>query len=640
LVPEYANYSQLLELKGRFLLTSTPADLRVLLDSGASNNFINHRLAESHHLSYDPSLAELIETGDGNHSVNSYGETKPLKMKLGSTYTHTSSYTVMDLGEYDVILGMPWVNHSKCQVQGDPHSPKVQVIHQKRTLQLPLRVPVNPGKEACYSLSKKEFSKEAERGFTELYEVYYQGWKPEEESTPTKSLLTLGQSHPPPKGGPLGPSENRDPLASPSGTHHNPRLDALLKEFQDVFPDDLPKNVIVEREIAMRIPVQTGVPPPCQAPYRASADAQVVIEETLKYLYDHGFCRDSLSEYGAPVTMARKQDGSWRFCIDYRKLNAITKEAKYPLPRIEDCLDRLGKAKFFSKLDLRSGYWQVKIHPDDIEKTAFRTQNGHHEFLVMPFGLQGAPSTFQRLMNHYLRHHLGKFVLVYLDDICIYSNTEEEHYDHLKVVLQILREKQLYAKSTKCDFLKKRISFLGYFVEGGSISTDPEKISAVKKWPPPMTVRELSSFLGLANFYRKFVEKYAEKAKALTNILKSTEFQERFGHKFTKTAAITLGEPELKSFQELKDGLTEAPCLLIYDPDRETEVWADASSDNQTIGAVLMQEAGQGMQPVAFLSKVLDKHEKHYPTFEMELLGLKIALEQWRSYLPPLQFVA
>ena len=273
------------------------------------------------------------------------------------------------------------------------------------------------------------------------------------------------------------------------------------------------------------------------------------------------------------IYLARKSDGTWRFCVDYRRLNSITKEAKFPLPRIDDCLDKLGKAKIYSQLDLRSGYWQVKIHPDDIEKTAFRTQDGHHEFVVVPFGLQGAPSTFQRLMNHYLLPYLGKFCLVYLDDILVYSNSEEEHLRHLQLVFDILKEKQLYAKASKCELFRERIGFLGFIIEQSTIKTDPAKIEAIKTWPEPTTVREVRSFLGLANFYRKFIHNHSKLAKPLTDLLKSTEFHEKFGHKFTKTAKLEFGEKEKQAFAELKEALISAPCLVIYDPTKPTELW-------------------------------------------------------------------
>ena len=185
-------------------------------------------------------------------------------------------------------------------------------------------------------------------------------------------------------------------------------LDQLLQEFADVFPDDLPCDLPPDREFNMKIPIKPGSHPTHQAPYRVSDQAAEMARQTLEYLYTHKLARDSTSEYAAPITLVPKPDGTWRFCVDYRKLNSITHEAKYPLPRVEDCLDQLRGARYFSKIDLRSGYWQTRIHPDDIHKTAFRTPFGHHEWLVMPFGLQGAPSNFQRMMNHYLWQYLGK----------------------------------------------------------------------------------------------------------------------------------------------------------------------------------------------------------------------------------------
>ena len=195
---------------------------------------------------------------------------------------------------------------------------------------------------------------------------------------------------------------------------NNPKLDQILTEYSDIFPEDLPHELPPEREFNMKLPIKPGSTPPNQAPYRISIEAQEAVKATLEYLTSHKLIRESTSEYAAPVTLAPKPDGTWRFCTDYRKLNAITQEAKFPLPRVEDCIDRLGTAKYFSKIDLRSGYWQVRIAEEDIPKTAFRTQYGHHEWLVMPFGLQGAPSTFQRMMTHYLRQYLGEFVLCYI----------------------------------------------------------------------------------------------------------------------------------------------------------------------------------------------------------------------------------
>ncbi|MFN7739640.1 MAG: reverse transcriptase domain-containing protein, partial [Cyanobacteriota bacterium] len=439
------------------------------------------------------------------------------------------------------------------------------------------------------------------------------------------------------KKGPQQASNPLDQIPRPKGIS---RLEELLHKYRDVFPEDLPAQLPPEREISMRIPVQVGSIPPCQAPYRVHEEAKKTVEETLKYLYEHRLARDSFSEYGAPVTLAKKSNGTWRFCTYYRKLNAITKQAKYPLPRVDECLDHLRGAKYFSKLDLRSGYWQVRIHPEDVEKTAFRTHLGHHEWLVVPFGLQGAPSCFQRLMNHYLRAYIGRFVIVYLDDILIYSKTKEEHMEHLERVLKILQEKELYAKGSKCDLFKNKVHFLGFIVEDSQIQTDPEKVKVMRDWKVPETVRELRSFLGLCNFYRKFVQGFSTWAKPLTNILKSTEFEKRYGRPFTKTAPVQLEPKEVEAVNYLKKALTEAPVLVIYDPDKPTEVWADASKENQTVGAALMQDHGRGLQPVAFCSTVMDKHQIHYPTFEQELLALKTAFEEWRHYLLPIFFKA
>jgi hypothetical protein len=439
------------------------------------------------------------------------------------------------------------------------------------------------------------------------------------------------------EGGPEKKGNPLDQIPRPEGVFE---LEALLNKYKSVFPEDLPAKLPPEREISMRIPVQVGSIPPCQAPYRVHEEAKKTVEETLKYLYEHGLARDSFSEYGAPVTLAKKSDGTWRFCTDYRKLNAITKQAKYPLPRIDECLDHLRGAKYFSKLDLRSGYWQVRIHPDDVEKTAFRTHLGHHEWLVVPFGLQGAPSCFQRLMNHYLRAYIGRFVIVYLDDILIYSRTKEEHMEHLEKVLRVLQEKELYAKGSKCDLFKTQVHFLGFIVGDSHIQTDPEKVRVMRDWKVPETVRELRSFLGLCNFYRKFVQGFSTWAKPLTDILKSTKFEARFGRPFTKTAPIQLNPAEIEAVNSLKKALTEAPVLVIYDPDKPTEVWADASKDNQTVGAALMQDHGRGLQPVAFCSTVMDKAQIHYATFEQELLALKTAFEEWRHYLLPIFFKA
>jgi hypothetical protein len=235
------------------------------------------------------------------------------------------------------------------------------------------------------------------------------------------------------------------------------------------------------------------------------------LKKQLEELLEQGFIRPSVSPYGAPILFVRKKDGSLRMCVDYRALNKITIKNKYPLPRIDELLDRLHGAKFFSKLDLMSGYHQVRIKDQDVFKTAFRTRYGHYEFRVLPFGLTNAPATFMRLMNDIFRPLLDKYVIIYLDDILIYSKTKEEHESHLKTVLDILRRHQLYAKLSKCDLFKTSVEFLGHVLSSDGIRPDPRKVDAVSSWPKPTSITELRSFLGLANFYRKFMKDYAKR---------------------------------------------------------------------------------------------------------------------------------
>ena len=223
-------------------------------------------------------------------------------------------------------------------------------------------------------------------------------------------------------------------------------------------------------------------------------------------MLEKGFIRPSVSPWGAPVLFVKKKDGSMRMCIDYRQLNKVTIKNKYPLPRIDDLFDQLQGARVFSKIDLRSGYHQLRIRASDVPKIAFRTRYGHYEFLVMSFGLTNAPAAFMELMNRVFRPYLDLFVIVFIDDILIYSRSQEEHEKHLRVVLQTLKDSQLYAKFSKCEFWLSSVAFLGHVVSAAGIQVDPKKIEAVKNWPRPASATDIQSFLGLAGYYHRFVE--------------------------------------------------------------------------------------------------------------------------------------
>ena len=309
----------------------------------------------------------------------------------------------------------------------------------------------------------------------------------------------------------------------------------------------------------------------------------------------------------------KKKDGTLRMCIDYRKINKVTVKNRYPLPRIEDLFDQLKGAGVFSKIDLRSGYYQLRVKEVDVPKTAFRTRYRHYEFLVMPFGLTNAPAAFIDLMNRVFRPYLDQFVVVFIDDILVYSRDEQEHEQHLKIVLHNLREKKLYAKLSKCDFWLMEVSFLGHIVSSEGIRVDPAKIEVVVNWKPPRSVTEVRSFLGLVGYYRRFVKGFSIIASPLTQLL-------RKGVKFEWTKCQD-------SFEQLKEMLVEAPVLTQPTTGKEYTLYSDASGIG--LGCVLMQDG----KVVAYASRQLKPHEQNYPTHDLELAAVVFALKIWRHYL-------
>ena len=392
----------------------------------------------------------------------------------------------------------------------------------------------------------------------------------------------------------------------------------LLEEFADVFPKDLPNELPPTRNIDHRIELIDNKPPRIQPLYRMSPKELDLLRKELDDLLEKGHIQPSKSPFGSPVIFVKKKDGSMRLCIDYRALNKLTIKNRYPLPRIDGLLDQLQGAKVFSKIDLRSGYHQVRIHPDDIEKTAFRTRYGHFEFRVMPFGLTNVPATFVNLMQDIFQPIVDKFMVVYVDDILVYSKNEEEHLDHLRQVLDILRANKLYGKTSKCAFFQKSVEFLGFIVSDEGVAADQVKMKAISEWPRPTTLKEIQSFLGICNYYRRFVKDYSSIALPLTELTK-------------KESTLTWTPEAEEAFQDLKKRLVEAPILQLPDPDAEFTVTTDAS--DFAIGAVLSQKGEEGLRPVAFESRKLSPAERNYATHEKELLAMLYAMKKWRVYL-------
>ncbi|KAL4332434.1 hypothetical protein GQ457_07G005710 [Hibiscus cannabinus] len=303
------------------------------------------------------------------------------------------------------------------------------------------------------------------------------------------------------------------------------------------------------------------------------------LKKQLEEIQDKGFIRPNTSPWGPPVLFMKKKDGSRRLCIDYRQLNRVTIKNKYPLPRIEDLFDQLQDASVFSRIDLISGYYQMKVKDADVPKTTFQTRYGHFEFLVMPFGLTNAPAAFMDMMNRVFKPYLHKFVVVFIDDILIYSRNKDEHAEHLRIVLQTLRDRQLFAKFSKCEFWLSEVAFLGHIISDKGIMVDPKKVQTILDWRPPRNVGEVRSFLGLAGYYRRFVKGFSVIALPLTKLLR-------------KDQPFEWLEDRQRSFDKLKQALIHAPVLIQPEPGREFTVYSDASHSG--LGCVLMQGSKEG----------------------------------------------
>ncbi|CAA0811648.1 Uncharacterized mitochondrial protein AtMg00860, partial [Striga hermonthica] len=403
-------------------------------------------------------------------------------------------------------------------------------------------------------------------------------------------------------------------MVSGDDSERSPERVSIVCEYLDVFPDELPGGP-PDCQVEFTIDLVPGADPVSKAPNRMAPKELQELKAQIQELLNLGFIRPSVSPWGAPVLFVKKKDGTMRMCLDYRELNALTVKNKYPLPRIEDLFNQSrGATSVFLKIDLRSGYHQLKIRESDISKTAFRTRYGHYEFVVMPFGLSNAPTVFMDLMNRVFHPFLDQFVIVFIDDILVYSRDIDQHKENLRIVLETLRREKLYAKFSKCEFWLNRVAFLGHIVTAQCIEVDPSKIEALSKWDTPRSAADVRSFLGLAGYYRRFIEGFSKIAQPLNNL--------------TKKAVRFDWSPKCEeSFQELKRRLTTTPVLSIPDPTLEFTIYSDASK--MGLGCVLMQQG----TVVAYASRQLNPYEQNYPTHDLELAAVFHALKIWRHYL-------
>lgn len=398
------------------------------------------------------------------------------------------------------------------------------------------------------------------------------------------------------------------------------------EEFADVFSkvasDTLPPPREVDHQLDLEgDPSKTVGYSPL---YKMSAEE---LEAAREYIIDNlnkGFIVPSQSPYASPILMARKPGGGLRFCVDYRKLNSITRKDRYPLPLIDEVLERISHAKVFTKLDIRQGFHRIRMHPDSEEHTTFRTRYGSYKYKVMPFGLTNGPATFQRLVNDIFMDMLDEYVTAFVDDLLIYSTNEAEHELHVKAVLTRLRAAGLQASLHKCEFHVTRTKYLGFIVTTEGVEVDPEKVAAVLQWGRPNTVKGVQSFLGFCNFYRRFIYGYSRIAKPLNRL--------------TKKETPFCWTPECEeSFQQLKQNLATAPVLRHYRPELLTQLETDAS-DN-VVAAILSQLSPEDglWHPVGYLSRTMTPAEQNYEIHDKELLAIIVALNEWRAELEGLQ---
>jgi hypothetical protein len=546
--------------------------ITVMLDSGATGNFISEKLVRLRKLPIrnknEPYSISNADNGDNSYNNGWVTEETQKQPLLIGTHLEDISFDITDIGNHDIILGRPWFKK---------HNPSVDWETEELNFNRCLCQHEPRWKHQIKLITRKQIKAIARKGKQLLHSLTW--WKTNDQSLP---------------------------------------IPTQYKKFAKVFakPSDvgLPEHKPWDHEI----PLQEGKQPTFKPIYKCSAEELNALREYIDENLRKGLIRESHSPAGYPILFVPKKNGTLRLCVDYRQLNDITIKDRMPLPRIDEMFDRIQGAEWFSKFDLIAAYARIRIKEGEEWKTAFRTRFGHYEYLVMPFGLTNAPASFQRFINNVLRHLLDKGVIVYLDDILIYSKTEEEHSQLITEVLKALQENDLFVELEKSEFHKTEVEFLGHIVGINGIRMDPAKVSAVLDWPTPRNIKDVQSFTGFCNYYRRFIKDYSKKATPL--------------HRFTKKGIpFKWDEQAEEAFQDIKRRIAEQPILKTFDPNKETFVETDAS--DYAIGATLYQKHEGCKHPIAFLSKKLTDVETRYPIHDKELFAIVEACRQWRSYL-------
>ena len=435
--------------------------------------------------------------------------------------------------------------------------------------------------------------------------------------------------------------------ASPSAdeVERQKLADEIVKEWEGrIMPADLPAGLPPKRDSPqMTIQIKENTNPVAAYARRDTFQHTAESKKMLNELLEKGFIRPSQSPWGSPMFLVSKPDGTSRMVIDYRALNTATIRNRYPLPRVDELFDKLQGAKYFSKIDLRSGYYQIQMAEEDVQKTAFTSRHGHYEWLVMPMGLTNAPAVFMALMENIFREELDTYVNCFLDDVMIFSKTLEEHRIHVNNVFKKLEEKKLYVKKSKCEFVKTEVEFLGHVVGRDGVKMVEDKVRAVREWKTPECQKEVEQFLGLAGYYRRFIKDFSKIAAPLSELTgtlgKRRKKEEAKGKRERpQVKQFVWGDAQQEAFEALKEAVCTAPVLALPDPNKIFKMQVDASG--YATGAVIMQEFEGHWRPIAFLSRRMDKAECNYSVRDQEWLAIIRAMQAWPHYLKgPLGFI-
>jgi hypothetical protein len=574
--------------------------IEALLDGGSQLNLLSAIVAKEQRLQVDP-LPSLLAEGVNGSSIPVYGTTivrTTVTDSRGRKDTCNVPFVVTDLQRYKIYLGLPWID--MCQ-------PKVNYASRRLLFR-----GVKAKEEATFKHVAAEDAEEFDRTMRDPRSDVY-------------ACLVGFVSH------------------SGSYSPETPTLPPQYAGFEDVASENDSKDLPPHTSNDLAIHLTEGTSPPYQPLYGLSEAELVVLRKYLADFMARGWIQRSRSPAGAPILFAKKKDGSLRLCVDFRGLNKITVKNRHPLPLIAESLERLAQAKVYTKLDIRDAYHRIRIKEGDEWKTAFRTRYGHFEYTVMPFGLTNAPAQFQAYMNEALAGLVDVTCIVYLDDILIFSDTEEEHVDHVKEVLRRLRQAKLFVKLSKCEWHTRHTEYLGYTISPKGVSIDPERVKTIQDWPLPRNVRDIRIFIGFMNYYRRFIKNFSRIVLPLTNLTKKESGQARGGPvmKREERQHLNLSEEAKEAFAQLKNAFLDAPILAHFERGRQTRLEVDASGG--AISGILSQYGPVGFgkdqwRPIDFFSRKLIQAEYNYDTHDQELLAIVKSLKHWRQHLQGIHF--